>query len=294
MIYQFITENRVKNLSLKKTCFVFSVSPSGYFKSLKLKKQQVQNNRKKEEISKAFRLHKGRYGYRKVFHYLNQQRGFSSSSSQVRHTLKEYGLRARKPKPFKPITTQSDKSSSKGVRVFKVGETVLTRVNQVWGDDITYLKAVEGYFLYLAVFLDFYSRRIVGWDVSHSLSSEVVLRAFYGALRVRSVREGLIVHSDRGVQYTSGEFQKKLKDLGFVQSLSRRGNCYDNAYCESCFSLLKRELGPKVYESLSEARVDIFEWIEGWYNTQRLHSALGYMSPVEFEKKGLDLDGKTS
>ena len=130
--------------------------------------------------------------------------------------------------------------------------------------------------------------------MSHSLSSEVVLRAFYGALRVRSVREGLIVHSDRGVQYTSGEFQKKLKDLGFVQSLSRRGNCYDNAHCESCFSLLKRELRPKVYESLSEARVDIFEWIEGWYNTQRLHSALGYMSPVEFEKKGLDLDGKTS
>ena len=93
------------------------------------------------------------------------------------------------------------------------------------------------------------------------------------------------MHSDRGVQYTSGEFQKTLKDLGCVQSLSRRGNCYDNAHCESCFSLLKRELGHKIYKSLSEARRDIFEWIEGWYNTQRLHSALGYMSPVEFEKK---------
>ena len=254
---------------------------------MKLKRKQAQNNRKKEEIAKAFRLHKGRYGYRKVFHYLSGKKGFSGSSSQVRHTLKEYGLRARKSKPFKPITTQSDKSSSKGMRVFKVGETVLTGVNQVWGSDITYLKAVESHFLYLAVFLDFYSRRIVGWDVSHSLSSEVVLRAFYGALRVRTVREGLIVHSDRGVQYTAGAFQKTLKDLGFIQSLSRRGNCYDNAHCESCFSLLKRELGHKMYKSLSEARGDIFEWIEGWYNTQRLHSALGYMSPVEFEKKDL-------
>ena len=139
----------------------------------------------------------------------------------------------------------------------------------------------------MAVFLDFYFRKIVGWDLSYSLSSEVVLRAFYSALKTISARKGLIIHSDRGVQYTAGGFRKQLKDLGFVQSLSRRGNCYDNAYCESCFSLLKRELGPKIYGSLNEARADIFEWIEAWYNTQRLHSSLGYRSPVEFEKKGL-------
>ena len=129
----------------------------------------------------------------------------------------------------------------------------------------------------------------MGWDISSSLSAEVVLRAFYAAVKTRVMREGLIVHSDRGVQYTSGEFRKKLKELGFIQSLSRRGNCYDNAYCESCFSLLKRELGHKIYESLDEARRDLFEWIEGWYNTHRLHSALGYRSPVEFEKKDLIL-----
>ena len=87
---------------------------------------------------------------------------------------------------------------------------------------------------------------------------------------------------------------KQLKDLGFVQSLSRRGNCYDNAYCESCFSLLKRELGPKIYGSLNEARADVFEWIESWYNTQKLHSSLGYRGPVEFEKKRLDLEENTS
>lgn len=287
MIYQFITENKVKNLSLKKACRVLSVSSSSYFKNLKLKEQRAQSNTKKERIVKAFNLHKGRYGYRKVSHYLTKNREFSCSPSQARHTLKEYGLKARKAKPFKPVTTQSGKSCPAMGRVFRSAETVLTGVNQVWGSDITYLKAIGGSFLYLAIFLDFYSRKIVGWDVSHSLSSEVVLRAFYAALKRRTVREGLIVHSDRGVQYTSGEFRKKLKELGFVQSLSRRGNCYDNAYCESCFSLLKRELGHKVYRNRNEAREDIFEWIEGWYNTHRLHSALDYRSPVEFEKKDL-------
>ena len=285
MIYQFITENREQNLSLKKACGVFSVSPSGYFKNMRSRKQQTQDKQRKEKIIRAFKLHKGRYGYRKIFYYLTRHREFPCSPSQTRHVLREYGLRARKAKPFKPITTQSDKSCPTMKRVFKSGETILTNVNQVWGSDITYLRVIGGKFLYLAIFLDFYSRKIVGWDVSYSLSSEVVLKAFYSALKTRFVmREGLIVHSDRGVQYTAGKFRKALKELGFIQSLSRRGNCYDNAHCESCFSLLKRELGHKVYGSLSEAREDIFEWIEGWYNTLRLHSALGYRSPVEFEK----------
>lgn len=293
MIYQFITENRVQNLSLKKACRVFSVSSSGYFKNMISKKQQTQDKQRKEKIIRAFKLHKGRYGYRKISYYLSRHREFPCSPSQTRHALKEHGLRARKSKPFKPITTKSDKSCPTMKRVFKSGETILTSINQVWGSDITYLRLMGGKFLYLAIFLDFYSRRIVGWDVSYSLSSEVVLEAFYSALKTRFVREGLIVHSDRGVQYTAGEFRKTLKGLGFVQSLSRRGNCYDNAHCESCFSLLKRELGHKAYESLNEAREDIFEWIEGWYNTLRLHSALGYRSPVEFEKT-LDLEKKTS
>ena len=148
----------------------------------------------------------------------------------------------------------------------------MTGLNQVWGSDITYLRMRAGFFLYLAVFLDFYSRRIVGWQVSSSLCGELVLRAFDRALRTRSVRGGLMIHSDRGCQYTAGEFRRRLEELGFVQSFSRTGNCYDNAYCESCFSLLKRELGSKVYRSVNEARLDIFEWIEGWYNTHRLHS----------------------
>ena len=241
MIYQFITENRVKNLSLKEACRAFSVSPSGYFKNMKCTKQQVQNKQREEEVTRAFKLHKGRYGYRKISHYLTRKREFSCSPSQARYVFKEYDLKARKARPFKPITTQSDRICPTIGRVFKSGQTVLTSVNQVWGSDITYLKVMGGSFLYLVVFLDFYSRKIVGWEVSSSLSVRFVLRAFYRSLRTRSVRRGLIIHSDRGCQYTAGEFRKKLRELGFIQSLSRRGNCYDNAYCESCFSLLKRE-----------------------------------------------------
>ena len=193
------------------------------------------------------------------------------------------------------MTTKTDPHNSFfSERVFKTGKTRLKALNQTWGSDITYLSSESGCFFYLAVFLDFYSRKIVGWDLSSSLSVQLVLRAFYRSLKTRSVSKGLIIHSDRGSQYTAGEFRKKLEEFGFVQSMSRKGNCYDNAYCESCFSLLKRELGFKVYGSMSEARQDVFEWIEGWYNTKRLHSALGYRSPSEFEKMLVDKRLNTS
>ena len=286
MRYSFIAENKPSTLSMEKACTCLSVSRSGYFKHLKV--QRNQDKLTEQEAVKAFHLHKEMYGYRKVYHYL-QQSDISCSLEQVRRLLRQQGLRARKARPFKPVTTKTDPhNSSFSERVFQVGKTRLTELNQVWGSDITYLKAVEGKFLYLAVFLDFYSRKIVGWDLSSSLSGQLVLRAFYGAVKTRFVRKGLIIHSDRGCQYTAGEFKRKLEELDFVQSMSRTGNCYDNAYCESCFSLLKRELGPKVYGSINEARRDVFEWIEGWYNTHRLHSSLGYKSPVEFEKMTID------
>ena len=198
--------------------------------------------------------------------------------------LKKQALKSKTRRIFKPCTSQTSYSNKISQRVYKLGETKLSGLNQVWLSDITYLSVSGGGFIYLSLFLDAFSRKIVAWDLSTSLSSQSVLTAFYKALRTRSVSKGLIVHSDRGVQYTSKAFRDKLKELGFIQSMSRKGNCYDNAQCESCFSLLKRELGNKVYLSRKEAKSNIFEWIEAWYNTKRLHSALGYKSPVEFEK----------
>lgn len=285
MIYNFIKENKPEKISFKKICKELGVSSSGYFKNLK--KQQEQKSLKliEEKVSKAFLYHKGLYGYRKLFYYLKEKQDVKFSLSQVRLILKKRGLRSKTRRIFKPCTSQTSHNNKISERFYKSGQTQLSGLNQIWVSDITYLSVIDGGFIYLSLFLDAFSRKIVGWDLSSSLSSQIVLTAFYKALKTRSVSKGLIIHSDRGVQYTSKLFRDRLKELGFIQSMSRKGNCYDNAQCESCFSLLKRELGAKVYLSMKEAKNDIFEWIEAWYNTKRLHSALGYKSPVEFEKR---------
>ena len=281
MKYRSIKENKPLTLSVKRACEVLCVSPSGYFKSLK--QPCIGINRLKTQVFSAFHTNKGRYGYRKISHYM-AKKGISCSIEQARRIMNQEGLKAKTSSCFRPKTTQSGHKNPFSQRVFKTKQTSLTAVNQVWGSDITYLKARGGKFLYLAMFLDFYSRRIVGWELDDSLSSQLAIRAFEKALKTRLTGKGLIVHSDRGVQYTAKEFRQSLENLGFVQSMSRKGNCYDNAYCESWFSLLKKELGDKVYSGINEARQDVFEWIEAWYNTKRLHSSLNYNSPMEFEK----------
>ena len=282
MKYRCIKEHKPSRLSVKRSCQELCTSPSGYFKSLK-KPCFGRNHRLETQVFSTFHIHKARYGYRKISHHLLKS-GVSCSIEQTRRIMNRQGLKANSTSCFKPRTTQSGHKNLFSQRVFKPLETAITAVNQVWGSDITYLKASGGKFLYLAMFLDFYSRRVVGWDLDHSLSSQFVLRAFEKALRTRTTEKGLIVHSDRGVQYTTREFRESLEKCGFVQSMSRKGNCYDNAYCESWFALLKKELNHKVYSGINEAREDVFEWIEAWYNTKRLHSSLGYKSPVEFEK----------
>ena len=282
MIFHFLIKNKPPCLSVTKACSVFELSRSGYFKCLQSAGKPFLADRQK--ILQTFHLSKGLYGYRKVFHSLIQQ-GEQVSIYQVRNTLHRHHLKSKKPKPFKPNTTQSNPDHPVAPRVFKVGESLVTRLNQVWGSDITYLPTSHGGFLYLVVFIDFFSRKIISWELSSSLSVEFVLKAFYKAIDTRSVQKGLVVHSDRGVQYTAEKFRKTIKEQGFVQSMSRKANCYDNAYCESCFSLLKRELGHKVYSSMEEARRDLFEWIEAWYNTQRIHSSLGFKSPGDFERQ---------
>ena len=282
MIFHFLTHHKPPSLSVTKACGLFNLSRSGFFKYL----QSADKPRlpEKQKILQTFHSFKGLYGYRKVFYALIQQ-GEQVSVHQVRKTLHSYLLQSKKPQPFKPNTTQSDPNHPVAPRIFKVGETLVTGLNHVWGSDITYLPTSHGGFLYLVIFIDFFSRKIVSWGLSSSLSAEFVLKAFNKAIDARSAQKGLVVHSDRGVQYTAEEFRKRVKELGFEQSMSRTGNCYDNAYCESCFSLLKRELGHKRYSSMEEAKADLFEWIEAWYNTQRLHSSLGFKSPVDFERK---------
>ena len=168
MIFHFISENKPKRLSFKKACRFFGVSSSGFFKSRK-PERPLRKVRERETTS-SFHLHKGYYGYRKIAYDLGERRGVACSVAQARQLLKKQGLRAGKPKRFHPQTTQSGHALPVAERVFKAGQTPVTALNQVWGSDITYLNACDGKFLYLAVFLDFCSRRVVGWDLSHSLS----------------------------------------------------------------------------------------------------------------------------
>ena len=284
MTFNFIEDHKPKGLSVQKVCDIFQVSSSGYFSFMNKHKELKNLQNKEQRIVQTFHKNKGFYGYRKVLFHL-KNRGYLYSEYQVRKVLKSKGLQARKAKVFKPVTTRTDESSSISPRIFQIEQTRVTKLNQVWSSDITYLKVKGNMFLYLAMFLDVFSRRVVGWELSSCLSGEFVLKALFQGVRTRSIEDKLIIHSDRGVQYTSAVFRKSVKDLGFVQSMSRKGNCYDNAHCESFFSLFKREMKHKVYGgSVVKVRQQVFEWIEGWYNTQRIHSALGYKSPVEFEK----------
>lgn len=157
--------------------------------------------------------------------------------------------------------------------------------NQIWVSDISYIPTAEGW-LYLAIVCDLYSRAIVGWSMQNNLHSDLVINAFHKALQRRNPHQGLIFHSDRGVQYACREFRSILKDHNIIQSMSGKGNCYDNAVSESFFGTLKQELLSQTrFRTRSEARSVIFEYLEIFYNQQRIHSSLGYLSPNNFEQQ---------
>ena len=163
----------------------------------------------------------------------------------------------------------------------------MSEPNQVWASDLTYLQTSSG-FIYLVIVMDLFNREILGWDLSDSMASERTQAALLEAVKkVRGRPAGIIFHSDQGVQYCAEEFRKKITLLGMKQSMSRKGNCYDNAFVESFFHSLKNDLGDKKFEGLEDARSKIFEYIETWYNTRRLHSSLGYLSPIEYLEKNV-------
>lgn len=197
--------------------------------------------------------------------------------------MQQHGIAVQKKKKFAQ-TTDSNHSLPVAPNLldqrFEAG-----RPDQVWTADITYIWTKEGW-LYLAIVLDLFSRRIVGWSMAPTLERTLVIEAMGMAIKVRNPTEKLIHHSDRGSQYASYDYKKLLRKNKIVASMSRQGNCYDNAPTESWFATLKRELVyRRDYASHAEARQDIFEFIEVWYNRQRKHSSIGYMSPMEYEQQ---------
>ena len=275
-----------KKVPLGFLCCYFGVSTSGYYFWRKKAKglQFVRRSEICQKIRESFKASGGTYGSPRIYEELRES-GLLVSENTVSKYMREMGLDARLKKRFKVQTTDSNHSNPIAPRLFKLQEHDLPKSpGQLLAGDITYLRVGHG-FLYLAVVLDLYNREVVGWSMGRSLETGLVLRALDMAMRKLGPDVEVIFHSDRGSQYASQAYRDFLKNRGIRPSMSRRGNCYDNAYVESWFGSLKKEwIYRKVYSTEEELRALVFEYIEVWYNKKRKHSSLGYCSPVEYRK----------
>jgi len=263
-------------------CRVLRASPSGYHEWLGRKKSQheAENARLVDRIKEIFEESDKTYGSRRVHRQLRLE-GETCSKRRVARLMRVNGLRPKTRRKFK-ATTDSKHD-------LPVAENLLDRhfvcdgPNRVWVSDITYIWTLEGW-LYLAVVIDLFNRAVVGWSMSERIDRVLVLDALSMATGRRQPGCGLIHHSDRGSQYASYDYQDALKSRGMLCSMSRKGNCWDNAVAESFFGSLKTErVYHRRYRTRDEARRDIFEYVEVFYNRVRLHSTLGYLSPAQFE-----------
>jgi transposase InsO family protein len=275
----------IRNLSveyaIKECCEALGVCRSGYYqwkKAEPTQREQAQAELMKQ-IRRVFAANKGRYGSPRVSQALRQD-GIECGENRVARLMRENELAARRKKAFRPRTTVA--GSGAAPNLIKGLEP--RGVDQIWVSDLTYVATREGW-LYLAVILDLFSRKVVGWKLGETLEAELVETALANALIMRAPDPGLYFHSDRGSQYSSQAVRKPLSVIGANLSMSSRGNCYDNAKAEAFFSTLKTECFPpnQLFGSKALARREIFEYIEVYYNNQRLHSALGYQTPRQFE-----------
>jgi len=235
----------------------------------------------RQRMKALFRASRGSLGSRTLARKLREE-GFEIGRDRTRRLMKALNLRVKPKRKYKATTDSKHR--------LPVAENVLNRrfnptgPNQVWGVDITYLWSQEGW-VYLAVVIDLYSRRVVGWAMDRRMKKALVIRALLMAINLRKPPPGLIHHSDRGSQYASHAYQKLLKQHGMIPSMSRKGNCWDNAPVERFFSSLKREwTGDRLYRTRQEAIADVREYVAVYYNAQRLHSTLGYKTPLDYEK----------
>ena len=276
-------EENVEEHAVEKMCKVLEVSRSSYYKRRNKEKGKrfKENKILLEKIREVLIASKERYGSPRITAELKRQ-GIHCNKKRVARLMNKNGMAALMFRKYRN-TTNSDHNHQRCENILSQ-EFTRHKSNEVWTSDITYIRTDEGW-LYLAAVIDIYSRKVIGWQLDKNLNSDLVERALENALMDRKVESGIIFHSDQGVQYASESFRNLLKAKGFVQSMSRRGNCYDNAITETFFHTLKTELtGITKYRTREEARRSIFEYIEIFYNRQRLHSAIGYRSPVEYEK----------
>ena len=265
-------------------CRILEVSRSGFYAWLdRPESDRARDNRRLTALIQGiFTESRGIYGVPRV-HETLRQRDQQCGYNRVARLMKKAGLRSKTKRRFCVKTT--DSKHDHPIAPDRLRQDFGTSAaNRVWVSDITYIPTDEGW-LYLASTMDLFSRKIVGWSMASTLHATIVIDALRMAIEQRGPAAGLIHHSDRGVQYACADFRAVLDAHGFVASMSRKGNCYDNAVKESFYHTLKGELvNHEHYRTRAEARASIFEFIEAFYNRQRLHSTLGYMSPSEFER----------
>jgi putative transposase len=260
------------------------VHPSGYYAWLKspISKRDIVNIEIVENIKESFMQSGGIYGYRTISKDLKAI-GININKKRVARLMQSInisGLTKSKRKPRHKVGSLHKAHPNHLKQCFSVKSP-----NSTWVTDITYIKTYEGW-LYLAVVLDLYSRKIVGWSVNSRITTSLALNALRMAVARQKPKQPVLLHSDQGSQYSSHEWQATLKVYNLIPSMSRRGNCYDNAVVESFFKSFKRECVRKItYHTRDEAKSEIFHYIEMFYNSKRRHSYLGYISPNEFEKR---------
>ena len=284
MKYQFIDTHR-SEFSVMKMCLILDVSTSAFYEYLSREKpnREIENERIVSEIKIIHKETAGLYGSPRILHEL-RDRGFHVNEKRVARLMAENEISGEKPKVFRVKTTDSNHdlpiSPDLVQREFEPGI-----LNRVWVTDITYIETLDG-FAYLTTFLDVGNREIVGWHLSSTLRTEGVIEALKMAVRSKNPASGLIVHSDRGSQYASKEFRDSLSHYGFRQSMSRKGNCYDNAVAESFFHTMKNECIYRIGQKVSRYELNkiLFDYIEVFYNRTRRHSTLGYLNPVKYAK----------
>ena len=269
------------SLSIERMCQLVPVSRRSFYRSLKDQRPAEEETEVRSVIHQIALEHRRRYGYRRIVKEL-RRRGMQVNHKRVVRIMRKDNLLALQPKRFKVTTNSNHKLE---IYLNLAARMKLTGIDQLWVADITYIR-LKAEFVYLAVILDGFSRKVVGWALDRTLAIRLTVGALEQAIERRQPKPGLVHHSDRGLQYARGEYIALLERHHMIPSMSRPANPYDNASCESFIKTLKREeIYAHKYENLEQLRTNIEEFIDEYYNRQRLHSALAYCSPEEFERK---------
>ena len=287
-----VRELSIEQRDISTCCAALKVSRSGYYAWLDrpLSSRKLANKKLTEQIKQIWEDSRESYGLPRIFNKLKSEK-ILVGKNRVHKLMKLNSIEGVGKKKFKVTTTDSNHKSPIAARIFKTEDHAaqVTKPNQFWGGDITYIDTDEGW-LFLSIFLDLFTRKVVGFSMDRNMTADLVIASLNMSLQRQGIESAadLTAHTDRGSQYASDDYTLKLAAHQITASMSRKGNCYDNAFVETFFKTLKNELVyRRKFKTRSEAKAAIFDFIEVWYNRQRLHSSLDYTSPVDYELQQL-------